>query len=201
MRIVQTGILVLSLILSVAVQAFPQTQPAPPEQPPQPPQQPGPQPPQEPAPQEPVPQEPAPQAAPTPPPTKIIPGASIAGVQLGGSVRALHARLGLPSEVVEQAGFAAHLYGRLGLVVYVRGNVIAAVATTNSLFRIGGSLGVGQRIADVRVEFGGASRQGMLGGFRADLYDDRGIGFGIDRDSIVIIIIFRPGEARLVSAL
>lgn len=201
--IMRTGVLVLLLVCGLAVQAFPQNQPVPPPQQPSQPAQPEqlPQPPQEPTPQEPVPQAPAPQAAPTPPPTRIIPGASIAGVQLGGSVRALRARLGRPSEVVERGGFAVYLYGRFGLVVYVRQNAVAAVATTNSLFRIGGTLGVGYRAADARAAFGSASGQGTLAGFRADLYDDRGVGFGVDREAIATIIVFRPGEARFISTL
>ena len=187
--IVRTAALVLVLVCGLAVQAFPQVQPPP-----------TPQPPSQPAPPQP-PQLPAPQATPAPPPTMIIPGASIGGIQLGASVRALQARLGLPSEVVERAGFAVHLYGRVGLVVYVRQNAVAAVATTNSVFRVGRTLGVGDRAADARAEFGAASGQGTLTGFRADLYDDRGIGFGFDRDTIATIIVFRPGEARLFSTL
>jgi len=185
--IVRTAALVLVLVCGLAVQAFPQVQPPP-----------TPQPPSQPAP---PPQPPVPPAPPAPPPTMIIPGASIGGIQLGASVRALQARLGLPSEVVERAEFAVHLYGRVGLVVYVRQNAVAAVATTNSVFRVGKTLGVGDRAADARAEFGAAPGQGTLAGFRTDLYDDRGIGFGFDRETIATIIVFRPGEARLFSTL
>jgi hypothetical protein len=211
--IVRTGTILLMLILGLSVQAFSQTQPAPPpsqppqpgppqpppDQPPQAPQQPAE--PQQPAPQPPATPEPAPEAVPTPPPTKIIPGVGIAGVQLGGNARALRVRFGLPSEVLERGGFAVHMYNRFGLIVYVRENTIAAVATTNSLFRIGRSLGVGQPASDAKAEFGGASGQGIVGGFQTDLYDDRGIGFGVERSAIATIIVFRPGEARLVSTL
>ena len=209
MTIIRTGVIVLILISTFAVHASSQTPPAPAPSPPgqpepvAPPQEPGPPAPvpQTPAPQDPAPQEAAPQAVPVPPPTKIVPGASIAGVHLGGSARALRARLGLPSGVIQQGDFAAHLYGRLGLVVYLRQDAVAAVATTNSLFRIGGSLGVGLPAADARAEFGRASGQGTLGGVQTELYDDRGLGFGIDRGAIVSIIVFRPGDMRFVSTL
>jgi len=205
----RTSVLVLVLVGSLTAQATSQMQPAPPPQQPtqpeptqpppdQPPQQPAPEPPQ-PAPQPPAPTEPAPPAVPTPPPTKIIPGVGIAGVQLGASVRALRVRFGLPTEILQWSGFAVHLYGRFGLVIYVRENTIAAVATTNSLFHIGRSLGVGQPVAEAKAEFGSASSQGMVAGFQTDLYDERGIGFGIERGAIATIIVFRPGEARLVS--
>ena len=214
MTIIRTGVIVLILISTFAVHASSQTPPAPAPSPPgqpepvAPPQEPGPPAPvpqtpapQDPAPQDPAPQEAAPQAVPVPPPTKIVPGASIAGVHVGGSARALRARLGLPSGVIQQGDFAAHLYGRLGLVVYLRQDAVAAVATTNSLFRIGGSLGVGLPAADARAEFGRASGQGTLGGVQTELYDDRGLGFGIDRGAIVSIIVFRPGDMRFVSTL
>ena len=209
MTIIRTGVIVLILISTFAVHASSQTPPAPAPSPPgqpepvAPPQEPGPPAPvpQTPAPQDPAPQEAAPQAVPVPPPTKIVPGASIAGVHVGGSARALRARLGLPSGVIQQGDFAAHLYGRLGLVVYLRQDAVAAVATTNSLFRIGGSLGVGLPAADARAEFGRASGQGTLGGVQTELYDDRGLGFGIDRGAIVSIIVFRPGDMRFVSTL
>ena len=210
--ILRTGILVLLLVSSLAAPGSSQMQPPPPQQPAQPvpsqpppdqppqaPQQPAPGP-QQPAPQ-PAPPEPAPQAVPTPPPTKIIPGVAIAGVQLGGSAQSLRARFGPPSEVVQRSGFVVHLYGRFGLVVYVRENAIAAVATTNSLFRIGRTLGVGQPAADAKTAFGSASGHGMVAGFPTDLYDERGIGFGVERNAIATVIIFRPGEARLVSNL
>jgi hypothetical protein len=141
---------------------------------------------------------PAPSA---PPPTKIIPGVGIAGVQLGGNPRVLQARFGVPSQVIERGEYAVHMYNRFGLVVYVRANSIAAVATTNSVFKFQDSLRVGLPAADARAVFGSPSGQANVAGFQGDLYDERGIGFGIDGGWIATIIVFRPGEARVISAL
>jgi hypothetical protein len=102
---------------------------------------------------------------------------------------------------VERGGFSVYLYGGFGLWVYLRQDTVAAVATSNSLFRIGGSLGIGHPASDVQAAFGSATGQGTLAGLRSDLYNDRGIGFTIDRGAIATIIVFRPGEAPLISTL
>jgi hypothetical protein len=83
----------------------------------------------------------------------------------------------------------------------VRGDAIAAVATTSSLFRIQDLLRVGDPAADARAAFGTPSGQAMVAGFQGDLYDERGIGFGIDRGAIATIMVFRPGEGRVISTL
>lgn len=205
------GAVAFIMMCVLAGQAFAQTQPPPqqpvppaPTQPPadQPPPSQQPPVPQEPAPQQPpTPQEPAPQAVPAPPPTKIIPGMGIAGVLIGGNPRVLLVRFGVPSQVLQRGEYAVHMYNRFGLVVYVRAETIAAVATTNSLFRIQDSLRVGHPAADARAAFGVPSGQAMVVGFQGDLYDDRGVGFGLDRGWIATIIVFRPGEARVISTL
>lgn len=196
--------IVLIVVCTVAIRASSQT-PAPPPQPGQAePSQPAPDqpPPDQPAPAPPSPpEEPAPQAVPAPPPTKIIPGVGIAGIHLGASTRALRGRFGLPTEVLQRSGYALHLYGRFGLIVYVRNDVVAAVATTNSLFRIGRSLGVGQPAAGIRSEFGAPTAQAMVTGFPGELYDQAGVGFGIERSAIAMVIVFRPGEARQIATV
>ena len=211
----RVGAVVLIMVAVLAGQAFSQTQPQPPPQQPAPPaptQPPGDQPPpsqqppapqpQEPvSPQTPAPQEHAPPAPPAPPPTKIIPGVAIAGVQLGGNPRVLQARFGVPSQVLQRGEYTVHMYNRFGLVVYVRANSIAAVATTNSVFKFQDSLRVGLPAADARAVFGSPSGQATVVGFEGDVYDERGIGFGIDRGWIATIIVFRPGEARVISTL
>lgn len=202
----RTAAVVLVMVSLLAGQAFSQTPPPPaPTQPPgdqPPPSQQPPAQPQEPAPtQPPAPQPSAPPAPPAPPPTKIIPGVGIAGVQIGGNVRALRSRFGLPSHQLERGQYVVHMYNRFGLVVYARGEAVAAVATTNSLFTLGESLRIGHPAADARAAFGAPSVEGMVAGFQGELYDDRGVGFGIDRGMIATIIVFRPGEARTISTL
>jgi hypothetical protein len=191
----RVGAVVFIMVCVLTGQAFSQTEPPPPSQPPAPqPQEPVP-------PQPPATQEPAPQAVPAPPPTKIIPGVGIAGVLVGGNARALRVRFGLPSQVLQRGEYTVHLYNRFGLVVYVRMDTIAAVATTNSLFRIQDSLRVGHPAADARAAFGAPSGPATVAGFQGDLYDDRGVGFGIERGWIATIVVFRPGEGRVISTL
>lgn len=201
---------VLVMVSVLAGQAFSQMQPPPPA-PPAPTQPPGDQPPpsqqppaqpQQPAPTPPsTPEQPAPQAPPAPPPTEIIPGVGIAGVRIGGNARALRVRFGLPSHQLERGQYVVHMYNRFGLVVYARADVVAAVATTNSLFTLGESLRVGSPAADARAAFGAPSAEGAVAGFQGALYEDRGVGFGIDGGMIATIIVFRPGEARAIPPL
>jgi hypothetical protein len=103
--------------------------------------------------------------------------------------------------VLERGEYTVHLYNRFGLVVYVRADVIAAVATTNSVFRIQDTLRVGHPASDARAAFGAPSGQAVVAGFQGELYDERGVGFGLDRGWIATIIVFRPGQGRVISTL
>lgn len=152
---------------------------------PQPPQQ------QPQQPQEPVP----------PVPTRIVPGRSLAGVAVGTTVQRVLARFGRPSVTIETTIDTVHVYSRFGVTVYSRSGVVTAISTTNSLMKIDEDLGVGYRAEGVTARYGRAFREGIVEGFPGMIYDARGIAFGLDRQGVAAIAVFRLNTANQVSGL
>jgi len=150
-----------------------------------------PQPPQQPQLQEPVP----------PVPTRIAPGRSLAGVAVGTTIQRVFARFGRPSVTVETGVDIVHVYSRFGITVYARSGVVTAISTTNSLMKIDEDLGVGYRAEAVTARYGRGFREGAVEGFPGMIYDARGIAFGLDRQGVAAIVVFRTNTANQVSGL
>lgn len=149
--------------------------------------------------------------APVPPPGRpglptgagrqIVPGKSVAGIELGTRISAVIARFGQAAEVRETALDAVYLFSRYGIAVYAQRGTVSAVSTSNSLLRIGDAVGPGSRAEDVTALFGANFRQGAAEAFPAMIYDDRGVAFGLDGRAVAIVMVFRRGTANQVSGL
>lgn len=155
--------------------------------------------PQQPAP----PQEPAQPGAPTAPPgpRRIIPGRTLAGIEMGRPIGRVVARFGRPSEVRETALDTMYIFNRFGINVYVKGGVVIAASGTNSLLKVDENFGVGHRVEDVTAMFGRGFREGTVEGWPGMIYDSRGIAVGLDGRGVATVVVFRPGTAANVSAL
>ncbi len=154
--------------------------------------------------------QPVPQPAPQPgqpspqlPPgsRRIVPGESLAGITMGSGVRLILARFGRPSDVRETSIDTAYTFSRWGIVIYIRSGVVSAASTSNSLLKISEDIGVGYRAEDVIKTFGRGFREGTVENFPGMVYDDRGIAFGLDRQAVAVVIVFKPLTAAQVSGL
>ncbi|MDQ7819458.1 MAG: hypothetical protein QN173_07660 [Armatimonadota bacterium] len=160
---------------------------------------------QEPAPA-PPPAAPAPvQPLPAPPARpsvrQIVPGQALAGIVLGQRIQLILARFGRPSVVRETMVDSVYTFSRWGIAVYVKDGTVTAASTSNSLLKISEDLGVGYRAEDVIRLFGRGFREGTVEGFPGLVYDDVGVAFGLDRQAVAVIIVFRPRTAAQVSGL
>jgi|GEM_PF-933296 len=134
-------------------------------------------------------------------PRNIVPGRSLAGVEVGSRVSNAVARFGRPAAVRETSMDTAYLFSRFGITVYARSGTVTAVAGTNSLLKIDDALGVGYRVESVYEMFGRDFRQGTVEGFPGLIYEGRGIAFGLDGRGVAAILVFRPGTSAVISAL
>ncbi len=158
-------------------------------------------------------QPPAPPAAPQPAPAQqpsappsitirqIVPGKSLAGIELGSRISLVLTRFGRASEVRETGLDTVYVFSRFGIAVYVQKGLVSAVSTSNSLLKIGNEIGTGSRVEDVTAVFGSNFRQGTAEAFPGMIYDSRGVAFGLDGKAIALVLIFRPAGASQVSGL
>ncbi len=154
--------------------------------------------------------QPAPQPAPQPfqpapqlPPSsrRIVPGESLAGITMGAGVRLILARFGRPSDVRETSIDTVYTFSKWGIVIYIRSGVVSAASTSNSLLKISEDIGVGYRAEDVIKALGRGFREGTVENFPGMIYDDQGVAFGLDRQAVAVVIVFKPQTAAQVSGL
>ena len=152
---------------------------------------------------QPAPQPLQPQPGPQLPPSsrRIVPGESLAGITVGSGVRLILARFGRPADVRETSIDTVYTFSRWGIVVYIRSGLVSAASTSNSLLKISDDVGVGYRVEDVIRIFGREFREGTVEGFPGLIYDDRGVAFGLDRQGVAVVVVFKQRTAALVSGL
>lgn len=119
-----------------------------------------------------------------------MPGKSIAGVTIGQRIRTVVRRLGAPSETRSAEGMVLYLFPRFGITVYGAGEVVRAVSTTNSVLRTRERVGVGSSLAEVREVYGDQSQPREVEGAQGIAYDRLRIAFGIERQSVVIVLVY-----------
>jgi len=135
-----------------------------------------------------------------PGPRTIVAGKSLAGIAIGAPIDAVAARFGTPSAVIETDRDAVYVWHRFGVNAYVRGGLVTAVSTSNSLMRAG-EIGPGFSVDDAVKMFGAAYHRGTVEGFQGLQFNEQGIAFGIDRRAVAVILVFSPGQAAQVSGL
>ncbi len=143
-----------------------------------------------------------PTAAPLPTTNRqIVPGKSLAGIEIGSRISLVLSRFGLASEVRETTLDTVYLFNRFGIAVYVQKGAVTAVSTSNSLLKIQDKVGPGSRVEDVSAMFGPGFRQGSVEVFPGLIYDGRGVAFGLDGKAVAVVMVFKPATAGQVSGL
>ncbi len=124
----------------------------------------------------------------------IVPGVSLADVPVGMPISEVVARFGAPSQVrlADASGTLAYVFGQYGITVYARSNVVIALATTNSVIATVRGVGLGAPAAAVAAAFGPARVTGIVEGFSGPVYQDLGIAFGLDRQTVAAVMVFKP---------
>ncbi len=124
----------------------------------------------------------------------LIPGVGLADIALGTRISEVIQRLGAPSEVrmASTDGTLAYTFDQYGISAYTRENTIIALTTTNSLVGMIRGVGLGSTRESVMAVFGAPRSVGLVEGFPGILYEAQGIGFGLDRHSVAVVMIFRP---------
>src|SRR2546426_7915188 len=183
--------LIACLLLFIAAPAFAHYQPAPQQAP-----QPAPQPPPQPLQPQPI---PGPQLPPSS--RRIVPGASLAGINMGAGINLILTRFGRPADLRETTIDTVYNFSRWGIVVYIQSGRVSAASTSNSLLKLSDELGVGYRVEDVLKTFGRGFRQGTVEGFPGMIYDDQGVAFGLDRQGVAVVIVFKSNTASQVSGV
>lgn len=124
----------------------------------------------------------------------LLPGVGLADISLGTRISEVIQRLGAPSEVrlASTDGTLAYTFDQYGISAYTRENTIIALTTTNSLVGMIRGVGLGSTRESVVAVFGAPRSVGLVEGFPGIIYEAQGIGFGLDRHSVAVVMIFRP---------
>ncbi|HLW48958.1 MAG TPA: hypothetical protein VKW09_14490 [bacterium] len=129
--------------------------------------------------------------------SSVVPGAGLADVVLGQPIAEVLNRFGTPSAVrlTGTDGLLGYGFDKYGITVYAHGDIVQAVATTNSV--VGGVNGIalGTSIAEVVKAMGANYSPATIEGFPGIVYRGAGIAFGMDRDAVASILVFRAAAA------
>jgi hypothetical protein len=92
-------------------------------------------------------------------------------------------------------GLLGYSFEKYGITVYAHGDLVQAVATTNSV--IGGVNGIelGTPVSEIVRGLGQVYSQGTVEGYPGVVYAGSGIAFGIDHNAVAAILVFRPATA------
>lgn len=129
--------------------------------------------------------------------SSVLPGVALADIPIGAPIGEVLTRFGSPSGVRLTGGNGLLGYGfdRYGITVYAHGDLVQAVATTNSVLGGVNGIALGVPLHDVVRAFGEGYSQGKVEGYPGIVYGGAGIAFGIDHDAVAAILVFRPATA------
>lgn len=131
----------------------------------------------------------------------IVPGKSLAGVELGQSSSSTLARFGRPSEARGLRDGTLYAFPRYGLTIYAGDGFVRAVSTNNSLLRTPEGIAIGSTVAEVRRVYGAQFMDAVVEGLTGIAYDHLGIAFGLDGTVVTAIIVYAPrSQAAAVTA-
>jgi hypothetical protein len=126
-----------------------------------------------------------------------VPGVALADISLGMPIGEVLSRFGTPSAVRLTGGNGLLGYGfdRYGITVYAHGDIVQAVATTNSVVGAVNGIGLGTPRSEVLRTLGQSYSPGTVEGFPGVVYGGAGVAFGLDHDAVAAILIFRSAGA------
>ncbi len=129
--------------------------------------------------------------------SSVIPGVALADIPIGAPIGEVLNRFGSPSVVRLTGGNGLLGYGfdRYGITVYAHGDLVQAVATTNSVLGGVNGIALGASRNEVVRAFGQAYSPGAVEGYPGIVYGAAGVAFGMDHDAVAAILVFRPATA------
>ena len=129
--------------------------------------------------------------------SSVIPGVALADIPLGAPIGEVLNRFGTPSVVRLTGGNGLLGYGfdRYGITVYAHGDIVQAVATTNSVVGGVNGIGLGTPRSEVVRALGQGYSPGTVEGFPGVVYGGAGVAFGLDHDAVAAILVFRSAGA------
>jgi hypothetical protein len=129
--------------------------------------------------------------------SSVVPGRGLADIALGQPIAEVLNRFGTPTAVrlTGTEGLLGYGFDKYGITVYAHGDVVQAVATTNSVVSGVNGVSLGARMIDVVKAMGSNYSRATIEGFPGIVYRDAGIAFGLDRDAVASILVFRPAVA------
>jgi hypothetical protein len=132
--------------------------------------------------------------------SSVIPGVALADIPLGAPIGEVLTRFGTPSVVRLTGGNGLLGYGfdRYGITVYAHGDTVQAVGTTNSVLGGVNGIGLGTPLSEVVRILGAVYSRGTVEGFPGVVYGGAGVAFGIDREAVAAILVFKAAGAAPV---
>ncbi|HKX17004.1 MAG TPA: hypothetical protein VJT33_03210 [bacterium] len=129
--------------------------------------------------------------------SSVIPGVALADIPIGAPIGEVLNRFGSPSVVRLTGGDGLLGYGfdRYGITVYAHGDLVQAVATTNSVLGGVNGIALGAPLSDVVRAFGQRYSRGAVEGYPGVVYGGAGVAFGMDHGAVAAILVFRPAAA------
>lgn len=127
----------------------------------------------------------------------LVPGVGLADIAVGQPVAEILNRFGTPTAVrlTGADGLLGYGFDKYGITVYAHGDVVQAVATTNSVISSANGISLGTPLGDIVKAMGANYSAATIEGFPGIVYRDAGIAFGLDRNSVASILVFRGSAA------
>ncbi len=129
--------------------------------------------------------------------SSVVPGVALADIPIGAPIGEVLTRFGSPSAVRLTGGNGLLGYGfdRYGITVYAHGDLVQAIATTNSVLGGVNGIALGVPLNDVVRAYGQGYSPGTVEGYPGVVYGGAGIAFGVDHNAVAAILVFRPATA------
>jgi hypothetical protein len=127
----------------------------------------------------------------------VVPGVGLADIAVGQPIAEILSRFGTPTAVrlTGAGGLLGYGFDKYGITVYAHGDVVQAVATTNSVISSANGISLGTPLGDIVKAMGADYSAATIEGFPGIVYRDAGIAFGLDRNSVASILVFRASAA------
>jgi hypothetical protein len=125
--------------------------------------------------------------------SSVVPGRALADIALGSPIGEVLTRFGTPSAVrlTGSDGLLGYGFDRYGITVYAHGDIVQAVATTNSVLGGINGISLGSPLSEVVRAMGADYAPAVIEGFPGIVYRGLGVAFGLDHDAVASILVFR----------